>query len=108
MTQREDPLSFLNEFFGDGNSIKWAQYESGAPTDPVRASLEPWVQRFQKQESPYLLPRVDPSSSQTSWYVLCSDSREARSMRESLLAFVGPTYSRFSGELASLDPSDSI
>ena len=106
--QREESRSFLKEFFGDGNSIKWEQYVSGTPTDPVRASLEPWVQRFERQESPFLLPRVNPSSKQTSWYVLCKDSREARSMRESLLAFIGPTYAEFNGELASLDASDSI
>lgn len=106
--QSEDPQSFLKRFFGEGNAIKWEQYESGAPTDPVLSSLEPWVQRFQKQESPFLLPRVEPATKSTSWYVLCKDSREARSMRESLLAFIGPTYANFNGQLAVLDVSDSI
>ncbi|TWT52270.1 protein DpdD [Allorhodopirellula solitaria] len=109
MTQlSDDPQAFLKTFFGAGNSIQWADYENAAPADAVRAYLEPWVQRFIKQESPFLLPRVDISSKQTTWYVLCGNPREARSMRESLLAFVGPTYSRFNGELATLDPKDSI
>src|SRR5690606_24081591 len=51
---------------------------------------------------------VDPTSKQTTWYVLCKDSRETRSMRESLQAFIGPTYAGFNGELATLDPADPI
>jgi len=109
MTQSsDDPQVFLKRFFGAGNSIQWSDYEAAAPTDALRSYLEPWVRRFLKQESPFLLPRVDPSSKRTTWYVLCGNPREARSMREALLAFIGPTYSRFHGELAKLDPRDSI
>jgi len=109
MTQSsDDSQAFLRTFFGAGNSIQWDEYETAAPTDAVRSYLEPWVRRYLKQESPFLLPRVDPSSKRTTWYVLCGNSREARSMRESLLAFIGPTYSRFHGELAKLDPEDPI
>lgn len=104
----DDPLSFLKGFFGNGNAIRWDRYESSAPADPVRSSLEPWVQRFQKRQSPFLLPRVAPDSKQTTWYVLCNDSREARSMRETLLAFIGPTYAKFNGELANLEDTDAI
>ena len=109
MTQSsDDAQGFLKEFFGDGNAISWEQYEASAPTDQVRVALEPWVQRFMKQQSPFLLPRVDPASNLTSWYVLCTDPREARSMRESLQAFIGATYAEFNGELATLDLADSI
>lgn len=108
MTQGNSPSPFLRLFFCEGNAIKWDEYENSKPNDSIRTALEPWVKRFGNNESPFLLPRVDPSSKQTSWYVLCKDAREARSMRESLLAFVGPTYSRFNGELALLDPSDPI
>ena len=109
MTQSsDDSQAFLKTFFGSGNSIRWDAYENAAPTDAIRSYLEPWVRRFLKQESPFVLPRVDPSSKRTSWYVLCGNSREARSMRESLLAFIGPTYSIFHGEMAKLDPNDPI
>lgn len=109
MTQSsDDSQAFLRTFFGSGNSIQWDAYENAAPTDAIRSYLEPWVRRFLKQESPFVLPRVDPSSKRTTWYVLCGNSREARSMRESLLAFIGPTFSRFHGELAKLDPEDPI
>lgn len=108
MQSSDDSQAFLRAFFGSGNSIQWDAYEAAAPTDAIRSYLEPWVRRFLKQESPFVLPRVDPSSKRTTWYVLCGNSREARSMRESLVAFVGPTYSKFHGELAKLDPEDPI
>jgi hypothetical protein len=102
---RED---FLQFFFGDGNGIKWEQYQSATPAAPLRILLEPWVHRVQQQKTPILLPRVDPAAGRTAWYVLCADAREARSMRESLMAFVGPTYTAFSGEFATLDPADPV
>ena len=109
MTQSsDDSQAFMRTFFGSGNSIQWDAYKTAAPTDAIRSYLEPWVRRFLKQESPFVLPRVDPSSKRTTWYVLCGNSREARSMRESLLAFIGPTFSIFHGELAELDPEDPI
>lgn len=103
-----DPQQFLERFFGDGNAIQWSQYAASLSTDAIRISLEPWIVRFQQQQSPYCLPRVDTTSQQTSWYVLCTDSRQTRSVRESLQSFIGPTYANFNGELATLSPSDPI
>jgi len=100
--------SFLREFFGEGNAISWEQYEASVPSNPVRISLDPWVKRYQKQISPFPLPRVDPATNRTTWYVLCNDPREARSTREALQAFVGPTYCGFNGQLATLDTTDPV
>jgi hypothetical protein len=103
-----DPQQFLEKFFGSGNAIRWSKYVASSTTDSIRVSLEPWIVRFQKQQSPFCLPRVDTSSQQTSWYVLCTDSRQARSVRETLQSFIGPTYAYFNGELANLSPDDPI
>ena len=103
-----NPQQFLESFFDEGNAIQWNKYEASAPTDPIRTSLEPWVVRFQKQHSPFCLPRVNAESQQTSWYVLCSDSRQARSVRETLQSFIGPTYAAFNGEFATLSQTDTI
>lgn len=103
-----DPREFLECFFSDGNAIRWDQYQSEEPNSPIRSTLTPWVTRFEMQRSPFCLPRVDPQSKQTTWYVMCSDPREARSMREALQAFIGPTYADFNGELAAYADGDSI
>lgn len=100
--------SFLEQFFGEGNAIKWSEVQNSSPSSSIRAALEPWIKRAEQGASPLILPRVYPSTNQTAWYVICTDSREARSIRESLLAFVGPTYSTFNGELATLGDTDAI
>ena len=102
------PQSFLELFFGEGNAIKWSNYETSAPTDQIRSLLEPWVVRFQKNQTPFCLPRVNTESKQTSWYVLCVDSRQVRSVRETLQSFIGPTYATFNGERAMLSKLDII
>jgi hypothetical protein len=81
-----------------------------APGNPEKA-LEPWIARFQRRISPFLLPRVVPGTNQTIWYVLCDNPRETRSMQEMLQAFVGPSYSNFHGfhgQFAALAASDPI
>jgi hypothetical protein len=105
---QSDPQQFLKNFFGDGNAIQWSRYAASSPTDAIRISLEPWIIRFQKQQSPYCLPRVEVTSQQTLWYVLCTDARQVRSVRETLQSFIGPTYANFNGELATLSLSDPI
>jgi hypothetical protein len=103
-----DLQEFLERFFGEGNAIRWSQYLSSTQNDETRVLLEPWISRFQKQLSPFCLPRVNPSSRQTTWYMLCTSSRQARSVRETLQAFIGPTYANFNGEFATLSSTDSI
>lgn len=99
---------FLEEFFSDGNSLRWSKYVDCGPDDPIRISLEPWIERVRRGQSPFCLPRVDETSQRTAWYVLCSNPREARSVRETLLAFIGPTFADFNGEFATLSDDDSV
>jgi hypothetical protein len=99
---------FLIQFFGEGNAIQWDDYIRASPSSPIREVLQPWVKRIEEGVSPFFLPRKCLSTGQTTWYVICTNSHEARSVQESLLAFVGPTYARFNGERAVLDSSDPI
>jgi hypothetical protein len=103
-----DPQQFLEKFFGIGNAIQWYRYTASSPTDAIRILLAPWIIRFQQQESPYCLPRVDVNTQLTTWYVLCTDAKQTRSVKETLQSFVGPTYANFNGELAKLSLSDPI
>lgn len=73
-----------------------------------RSALAPWVERVRNRQSPYVLPRVTAGGEHTVWYVLAESPREARSIRESLLAFVGPSYAAFDGQFAAFDASDPI
>jgi len=42
------------------------------------------------------------------WYGFSTDARKARELRNELLAFVGPTWSRWAGASAELDPREPI
>jgi hypothetical protein len=107
MTTPEDRNAFLNCFFGPGNLLTWPIPKS-AESAAIRSALEPWVARFLNRDSPWILPRVEPTTKLTIWYVLCADPRQARSTREMLQAFIGPTYADFHGESAVLDETDPI
>ena len=58
---------------------------------------------------PILLPRVRESTPATyDWYAMTSDARQSRALREQLSAFIGQTYTDFTGQYATLDPMDSV
>jgi hypothetical protein len=100
---------FLEQFFGDGNRLRWKTLEDGSMPEETRHSLEPWIRVFQQGGSPKLLPRVkvdEPSN--TEWYAFADNAREARALREQLTAFIGPTYSGFDGQQAHLEESDPV
>ena len=100
--------TFLKQFFGPGNQLNWDAYCSEAMAPKAKAALKPWVDRISTGAQPFFLPRVHPDSKATTWYAFCSDTRSARGLKELLTSFVGPTYSQFNGQLASLDSSDPV
>jgi len=92
--------TFLAGFFGDGNRLR--------PFGPEREMLAPWVERVRAECRQLVLPRVVGKPPQTTWYALCRTARDARVLREELLAAVGPSYSDFRGVAARLDPGDPV
>lgn len=108
MTNQFSPELFLSQFFGQGNGLNWASFCDNTMPFAQRSALAPWIERVRNRQSPYVLPRVTPGGGHTVWYVLADSSREARSIRESLLAFVGPSYTAFDGQSATFDASDPI
>ncbi|HKR14511.1 MAG TPA: protein DpdD [Pyrinomonadaceae bacterium] len=104
MKQVSEAQNFLNRFFGEGNkfhldAIKRNQGKAGR--------ILPWVRRITDQEEhSTVLPRW--VNSQIVWYGIARSEREFRSLGEELVAFVGPTYSNFRGQRASLDPKDPV
>lgn len=110
--QTDDSLThwrdFLEGFFGPGNALRWAEFCS-EPTSPLTQFLQPWIDTLRNAETPAILPRKhEPPDLRTTWYALAFTHRQARALRESLLAFVGPGYSSFIGQPATLDPHDPV
>jgi hypothetical protein len=102
--QDSETQNFLNRFFGEGNKFHLNAIKS---SQGKASRILPWVMRItDQQENSTVLPRwVD---SQIVWYGIARSEREFRSLSEELVAFVGPTYSNFRGQRASLDPKDPV
>jgi len=98
---------FLPKFFGPGNEIQWEMIENGELTDAARACLEPWLSDLEKCTRPVLLPRIY-AGDRTDWYALGFTAPQTRALIESITAFIGPSYSNFSGQAADLDPEDPV
>ncbi|MCC7066696.1 MAG: hypothetical protein IT456_28130 [Planctomycetes bacterium] len=84
-------------------------------SDPARAALVTrlrqlvggWPDDLLDLRRPAFLSRRQPSG-ETAWYAMAHSPRQARELREHLLAFVGVAYSNFAGQAADWDPSDSF
>ncbi len=84
---------FLEQFFGNGNRLTLEKAQKNS-------FLQPWIARLAKG-----LPAVLPCAreTETDWYGLAFSEQQLRGLREELTAFVGPTWSTFRGQRASLD-----
>ena len=99
---------FLNGFFGPGNALRWREYCS-EPKSPSSQFLRQWIDTLRDRATPAILPRVlEQPDAATIWYAFSFSHRQARGLRESLLAFVGPSYSSFVGQAAELDPNNAV
>src|SRR5262249_39125638 len=90
--------AFLDRFFTKPNQL----------TPASKPELPHWVARL---GGPEPLPSVLPcwrGGKVVDWYGLAFNDRELRALGESLTAFIGPSYTTFRGQLASLDPGDPI
>lgn len=98
---------FLPRFFGPGNELRWEMIESGELSETAKAYLNPWIGDLKISSRPVFLPRVH-TGDRTDWYALAFKPDQARALPEIITAFIGPSYSDFSGQAAELDPADPI
>ena len=104
-----DQSQFLSRFFGPGNVLKWDAYVAGTMAASSRDLLAPLIEDYRQGNVPALLPRVSETTPPSiQWYAIAHHAREASSLREQLTAFIGPTYTDFTGQLATLDQTDSV
>ena len=95
---------YLPVFFGPGNDLRHNDLVSGRWGEHAPA-LEPWIERL-ASGMPTLLPRRQGED--LHWYGLAASAAEIEELRASVLAWVGPSYSDFTGRppVASADPFD--
>jgi hypothetical protein len=108
MTSPASEINFLQRFFGPGNEVRLEAISDGSIGADFVAWLQPWINDLQATPPrPVVLPRRR-TDRRLEWYGLAFSQRQARSLRDDLTAFVGPSYSNFSGQQAQLDPADPV
>jgi hypothetical protein len=102
-----DVYPFLNQFFGEGNQLDLDKIEHNVDNAGV---LLPWVQRLTGSDPlSTVLPRRNVHNpSNIIWYGIARSDQQLRSLGEELTAFVGPTWSTFRGQRATLDLTDPV
>jgi hypothetical protein len=100
-------VTFEERFFGVGNRLRWDAIEAGSLSSELKERLGPFLNDLRRNPEVLVLPRV-ADDGRVLWYVLCASGRIARSARDELRAFLGPSYSDFEGQPRRLDPNDPV
>lgn len=98
---------FLEVFFAPPNTIA---HESADSESAAARWLRPWIERLEaKPPQPTVLPcRRTGETDWVDWYALAFEERQGRELAEELAAFLGPSFSTFTGSRADLDPADAV
>lgn len=100
---------FLSCFFGPGNFLRWDALNSGEMPEASRQPLWQLISDLPKSDAPIFLPRVSETLPRVvDWYIMARNARQSRTLSEQLTAFLGPSYTDFTGQSANFDENDVI
>ena len=104
-----EELVWLEQFFSSKNSLKWKDIVSHTAPSTWLEYVQPWISAFSssKGKLPIVLPVFSPDGP-LFWYAMVSNDSGAKALSKELTAFIGPSYSNFSGEFIQLDLDDPI
>ena len=85
---------FVRRFFGEGNRFNYADLQK--ETGGTYEAIHQWVTSLIEQGEPVVLPRW--VKDKVVWYGLAHNERQAQRLVEEVKAFVGPSYSTFTGD----------
>jgi hypothetical protein len=97
-------VQFLRRFFGEGNRFEYADILE--KEESAYASIRQWVTDLKQQNQPVVLPRWTENG--VTWYGVATSEQAAQQLAEEVKAFVGPSYSTFTGERVKLDEDDPV
>jgi hypothetical protein len=92
---------FLGRFFGPGNHLSLDQVDANGALAELVADLT------DELAHPVVLPRRT-SAREVEWFVLTRDDTTFRRVQAEVQAFIGPSYGRWDGVRAELNPDDPI
>jgi hypothetical protein len=103
----EEVAQALSAFFAPPNRLRLETILDAHPDKGV-GRFQRWVKPLLNSPAQATLLPCQRSPDRVDWYAVAFDDRQFRTLREELIAFVGPSYSRFRGEAAGLSPSDPV
>src|SRR2546422_7055993 len=105
----ESEYKWLSEFFSDRNALRWADLVDGVAPEEWAMSVSPWLNLLSSGDDsiPMVVPVFDGQGARM-WYACAHNSRSAEQLREELNSFLGPSYTSFTGQLHTLNPSDPL
>jgi hypothetical protein len=105
----DEHIGWLHVFFGPGNALQWQELESGNVRPHWAQHVLPWLSFLEDAEyrRPLVLP-IFGVDGPTCWYGLAMTRSSLAQLTEELQAFVGRSYSDFSGLAMVLDPTNPV
>ena len=103
-------LDWAQTFFSGRNQLSWESITTQTAPPRALAQVSPWLKKAAEPDydGPIILPMYE-ASDRITWYAMALNERRFAQMIEEITGFVGPSYSDFRGEWASLkltDPSE--
>ena len=101
--------TWLRQFFAGPNALRWEEIVSESAPRGWLSSVMPWLEFLSSSplDRPLLLP-VFANDGTRYWYAMAPDDSVAAQMLEEVRAFIGPSFSRFSGHWHQLSDSDPL
>jgi hypothetical protein len=98
---------WLTRFFSGSNALRWEQIRSGSASPDWISPVTPWLDFLASPQlnRPLLLPVFGESGTRR-WYAMAANDRIAAQLLDEVRAFIGPSFSQFSGNWCRLSDSD--
>lgn len=98
---------WLSRFFAGSNALKWEQITSGSAPAEWLSQVASWLEFLSSPQldRPLLLPMFAENGTRH-WYAVAANDQIAAQLLEEVRAFIGPSFSQFSGHWHSLSDSD--
>lgn len=104
----DNEKSWLAKFFSGSNALQWEQINSGSAPTEWLSTVTPWLEFLSRSplDRPLLLP-VFADNGLRHWYAVAENDQIAAQLLEEVRAFIGPSFSNFSGRWHHLSDSNA-
>jgi hypothetical protein len=100
--------TWLERFFSAPNALHWDAIDARLAPPAWLEQVAPWVELFTQRNAKAIVLPVFDIHGPCMWYAAAIDANAAAALAQELTAFIGPSYSDFSGQPHSCDPADVI